>query len=79
MIRVFDFECAAGHRSERFVQDNTDSVPCDCGLPAARQLSAPAISLDGASGHFPGAAMKWERDHEKAAKKSDHNNPDYVD
>lgn len=73
MIRVFDFECAAGHRSERFVQDNTDFVPCDCGLQATRQLSAPAFHLDGASGHFPGAASKWEREHELAAKKSDHN------
>ena len=73
MIRVFDFQCDAGHRTEHFVQDNTDSVPCSCGRTATRQLSAPAFHLEGYSGAFPGKAMKWEREHELAAKKSDHN------
>ena len=73
MLRVFDFKCDAGHRYEAFVSSEVRSLVCHCGLTSTRQLSAPAFHLDGASGHFPGAAMKWEREHELAAKKSDHN------
>lgn len=69
-MRVFDFECQNGHRHEHFVPNGQTEVPCDtCGLVARKVLSAPAFKLEGWSGSFPGAAMKWERDHELRAKK----------
>lgn len=71
MIRVYDFVCEDGHRTEHFIrQDNTDAVPCHCGKPSHRAPSAPPCILDGASGHFPGRAMRWEREHEKAGRGS---------
>lgn len=70
-MRVFDFECPNGHVHERFVSNNeTTEVTCEsCGQSARKIMSTPAIKLEGWSGSFPGAAMKWERDHELRAKK----------
>jgi len=69
MIRVYDFVCPDGHRHERFVpSDMTVSLCPTCGAPATRAPSAPPFILDGASGHFPGKALKWEREHEKAGR-----------
>lgn len=71
MIRVFDFVCDNGHRHEAFVNDRVEIVRCpECELHAVRAPSAPPFILDGASGHFPGKAMKWEREHEKAGRGS---------
>lgn len=68
-MKVFDFLCQNGHRKELFVSDNTDYVLCAvCGSTAHRTVSAPNIQLEGVSGSFPGAAMKWERDHIERAK-----------
>jgi len=72
MIRVYDYGCANGHVQEVFAQAEDHSErPCEvCGEPAQRQLSAPAFILEGHSGHFPGRAMKWEAEHEKAGRGS---------
>ena len=62
MIRVFDFVCSGGHRSEHFVDRDTRDVTCPkCGEIATRQIATPRVSLDGCSGHFPTAADAWER------------------
>lgn len=76
MLRVFDFRCTDGHVTEHFVTDDMQSTLCHCGRAATRQLAAPPCKLEGYSGSFPGRAMKWERDHEQAAKKSDVNQRD---
>jgi len=69
-MRVFDFVCRNGHRHEHFVPNGTTEVVCDtCGTEARKVISAPSFKLEGWSGSFPGAAMKWERDHELRAKK----------
>lgn len=69
-MRVFDFMCQSNHVHEHFVPNGTDEVTCpECGQNARRLISTPAIKLEGWSGSFPGAAMKWERDHVKRAKK----------
>ena len=72
MIRVYDYKCPAGHVHELFIQsDDIGTQPCPtCWQPAIRQLSAPPFVLEGHSGHFPGRAMKWEREHEKAGRGS---------
>lgn len=69
-MRVYDFVCPNDHVHEHFVPTGTNVVECpDCGQDARRMISTPAIKLEGWSGSFPGAAMKWERDHERRAKK----------
>ena len=64
MLRVFDFICPDGHRSEQFVSNQTDETKCPiCDKHAYKAVSAPNVKLEGWSGSFPGAAMKWERKH----------------
>ncbi len=60
MRRIFDFQCAKGHVTEKFVDDSVTVVQCPhCGNDATRLISAPRISLDGCSGDFPTAADAW--------------------
>lgn len=75
MIRVFDFLCPEGHLQERFISVETETVSCHvCGNQASRQLSTPQVKLEGVTGNFPGAAMKWERKHrEQLAKEQKRN------
>ena len=64
-IRVFDFECVDGHSHEMFVEAGTLSVQCvTCGKPARRMIAAPRCQLEGITGSFPGAAIKWEKNRE---------------
>ena len=69
MRLIFDFKCPSGHTTESLVDTGVFEAPCKtCTETAARQISAPKAMLDGTSGHFPGAADKWARQHEKGAK-----------
>lgn len=73
MIRVFDFECLSGHRSEHFVEYET-AVQCpQCDQLALRQVAAPRTKLEPFSGAFPGAADKWVRDRESHMAKEARN------
>lgn len=63
MKRMYEFVCENGHRSEKLTGYETVSIQCECGGTANRIISAPAISLEGWSGSFPGAAAKFERRH----------------
>lgn len=70
-MRVYDFKCPQDHVEEHVVKDHTVTEhPCHCGAIGVRQLSAPPVHLEGYSGSFPGAALKWEREHEKAGRGS---------
>jgi hypothetical protein len=40
-------------------------VRCSCGAETVRLISPVRSVLNGSSGDFPGAAMKWEREHAK--------------
>ncbi len=75
MIRVFDFLCPSGHVQERFTSAYTETINCQvCGTTAFRQLSTPRVKLEGVTGDFPGAAMKWEKKHrEQLAKEQKRN------
>lgn len=75
MIRVFDFLCPSGHLQERFTSVETGTIDCQvCGTTAFRQLSTPRVKLEGVTGDFPGAAMKWEKKHrEQLAKEQKQN------
>ena len=68
-IRVFDFQCSAGHRNEMFVEADVVSMQCvTCGKTAQRMIAAPRAVLEGITGDFPGAAMKWEKTRESKMK-----------
>lgn len=69
MIKVYDFKCTNGHTFEDFVESGTTVSRCGCGANATKIASATSCVLDGASGDFPGAHMKWVREHEKAGRK----------
>ncbi len=75
MIRVFNFTCQQGHTQERFTSVETETISCNvCGAQAFRQVSAPQVKLEGVTGSFPGAAMKWDKKHrEQLAKEQKRN------
>lgn len=68
MIKVYDFRCTNGHLFEDFVDSNVTVSRCGCGANATKVISATKCVLEGVSGDFPGAHMKWVREHEKGAK-----------
>ena len=60
--RIFEFLCANSHRTESFVDDDTQHLLCSkCGAEAARIISAIRLNLDGCSGSFPTASDSWVR------------------
>ena len=63
MKRMYDFVCENGHKIERYCVYEAQSVQCECGGSASRTISAPSVKLEGWSGSFPGAAMKFDRIH----------------
>lgn len=66
-MKVFDYECrSCGNQFEEFVKHPSDTVRCECGSNAVRMPSSPRFMLDGHSGDFPGAHMKWVKEHEQA-------------
>lgn len=68
-LRVFDFLCPQGHRTEHFVDADIVEVQCHCESMAKRQIATPRFALDGCSGDFPTAADAWERKRESHMKK----------
>ena len=80
MLILFDFKCTkCDHVHEKLVNRNKrgfkiqDCPKCD-GV-AERVLSPIRCKLEGHSGDFPGAALKWERQHEKAGKAPSETDP----
>lgn len=70
MIKVRDFRCTNGHLFEEFVDDSVTVSRCGCGANATKVPSATKCILDGSSGDFPGAHMKWVKEHENAGRKN---------
>ena len=69
MFKVYDFRCDNGHVTEEFVESSVTASRCGCGADSTRMVSAPSFHLNGSDGSFPGAHMKWVREHEKAGSK----------
>lgn len=65
MKKLRDFRCSKGHVTELLVDDETKQVRCDCGEESKRIITPITFTLEGYSGHFPTAADKWTREHEK--------------
>ena len=73
MRKIFDVRCGSCHAvTEAFGRDTDDFRCGDCGAPAKRIISPIKCQLEGVTGGFPGAAMKWEREHIKGAQKGKH-------
>ena len=69
MFKVYDFRCDNGHVTEEFVESTVTTSRCGCGANSTRMVSAPSFYLNGSDGSFPGAHMKWVKEHEKAGRK----------
>lgn len=63
MKRMYEFACANGHKTDRFVDYEATTLVCECGEEAHRILSAPAFRLEGWSGSFPTAYSKFGKSH----------------
>ena len=74
MRYLFDFLCSeCGTKFEELSDPAERVTACKkCGYPAHRLISAPHIKLDPVSGDFPGATLKWEKEHERAGAKGRH-------
>lgn len=70
MLILNDYRCPKGHITEHLVEPGSH-VRCDCGLQAHRIISPVNCQLDPISGHFPGATMKWIKEHERGANASE--------
>ena len=65
MRQIFDYRCENGHIEEQFVERGT-VCRCKCGAESHRIISPVRCQLDPTSGDFPGATMKWIKEHERA-------------
>lgn len=60
--RIFEFLCENSHITEAFVDAEIRTTDCkECGKSAERIISRPMVQLEGVTGSFPGAAMRWEQ------------------
>jgi Zn finger protein HypA/HybF involved in hydrogenase expression len=61
---LFDFRCDNDHTHEAWVDSDvrTDKCP-QCELTASRIISGTSFSLEGVTGDFPGAKIKWDNRH----------------
>jgi predicted nucleic acid-binding Zn ribbon protein len=60
--RIYEFKCSDAHISDKYVDEETQTVTCDtCGLEAKRILSMPMMKLEGCSGDYPTASDAWVR------------------
>ena len=63
MLRIYEFVCKCGQRTECLTDYETASTLCSCGGTASRTISAPKFNLEGWSGHFPSAYGRFEQKH----------------
>ena len=64
-----DYRCSECNTEFEAFAKRTDDVRCECGGLSKRLISPVKCKLDGASGDFPGAHMRWVREHERAGRK----------
>ena len=78
MLILYDFKCEdCDHTEERLVVMDLRVTECEeCHGRSKRQISPVRSQLEGHSGHFPTAASKWERQHERAGKRPSESHPD---
>ncbi len=72
MRRIYDARCtdtSCKEITEVFGRESDDFRCGACGSPAETIVSPGHFVLEGVSGDYPGAAIKWKRDHERRATK----------
>jgi len=70
MRRIYDVRCTSCNTvTEAFGRESDDFRCGVCDSPAKRIVSPVRSKLEGVSGDFPGAAIKWEREHARGATK----------
>jgi len=66
MRKIIDVRCGSCNTVFEEFGYLDDTFRCgSCGGEAKRIISPIRCTLEGVSGDFPGAAMKWERQHTK--------------
>lgn len=78
MLMLYDFKCEQCSKVREVLVDNKllDTVACpDCKVSMVRVISPIRSILEGHSGHFPDAADRWTRRHEKEGRKPSDTNP----
>lgn len=69
MKRIYDFQCTSCETTFEKYTEYCKSTSCPtCGNDAEKIISTPTIKLEGISGHFPGAAIRWEKMHRQGSK-----------
>lgn len=68
---LYDVECTqCGNVDEVFGELGAAARCTVCSSESKRIISPVRCKLEGVTGHFPGAAMKWQREHERAGRKN---------
>jgi putative FmdB family regulatory protein len=68
MKRYYEFQCTEHGVFEEYTEYAKEH-PCPaCGKSADKIISTPHIKLEGVSGDFPGASMKFEKIHREKLK-----------
>lgn len=67
---LFDFRCTrCRHVHEELVESGVTDTDCPvCAGRSERLITPIRFRLEGHTGHFPTAADKWARQHEKAGR-----------
>lgn len=75
---LFEFKCTkCNHCEDRLVESSVKALDCpNCEGTMARLISPVRCNLEGITGHFPDAADKWARRHEKEGRKPSETHPD---
>ena len=68
MRAMFEFFCEKCGVIEKYIDAKVQMDVCDCGGVCHRMISAPTVKLEGLSGDFPGAHMKWAKIREDNAR-----------
>lgn len=63
MKRFYEFKCPEHGVFEEYTEYTKQYACPSCGYLADKIISTPHVSLEGVSGDFPGAAMKFDRVH----------------
>ena len=70
MRTINDYRCHdCGIAQEHFVENGTETVTCQsCSGVATKIISPVQFTLEGVSGSFPGAHMKWDKRRQEKMK-----------
>lgn len=72
MKRLYDFRCEPCDLvTEEYTEYKTTSTCPSCGGETTKTIGTPHVKLEGVSGAFPGAAIRWEKMHRQRSNQRD--------